>query len=221
MRLSPEQYQADRRKMKAYIARLLPEEGIRIVIAEGEGEEVWVELDPVRYDDGEWDLHWETNEPEWVDLREIYDYFRQQEMTVWERRLELSGELSRLRIQTLEKEVALPLAKAAMPTCRFKKEPTGRLLAEKAMFTTKEVAFLLGCSYGEARKRMLEGRIRAIKDGRWLRTSREWLDEYVAKRIIKPAETQEVVPVPLTRRKGYAKVKSGGIGHRFLQERKK
>jgi excisionase family DNA binding protein len=206
MRSTGEEYQSDRRKMKAYIARLLPEEGTRIVLADGPDGEVWVDLDPIRHADGEWDLHWETNCREAIGLQEIYDHFRRQVMTVEERRRELA-----------EKEVVT----TTMPTSRIPKEPTGRPIGEKKMLTTKEVAILLDCSYGEARKRMLEGRIRAIKDGRWLRTSKEWLDEYVAKIIIKPAETQAVVPVPLSRRKGYANVKSGGIGHRFLQERKK
>jgi excisionase family DNA binding protein len=38
--------------------------------------------------------------------------------------------------------------------------------------TTKDVAELLGCSYTEARDRLLDGRIKAVKDGRWLRTRR-------------------------------------------------
>ncbi len=89
MRLTADESQSDRRKMKAYIARLLPEEGTRVVLfGDGEGDEVWVDLDPVRYDDGEWDLHWKTNEPEYVDLQLIYDHFRRQEMTVEERRRE-------------------------------------------------------------------------------------------------------------------------------------
>jgi hypothetical protein len=38
---------------------------------------------------------------------------------------------------------------------------------------TRDVADLLGCSCSEARDRMLDGRIQAIKDGVWLRTRRE------------------------------------------------
>lgn len=86
MRLTNDEYQSDLSKMKAFIARLLPQEGTRIVIADGQDGEFWVELDPVRYDDGVWDLHWETNCLEAFDLREIYEDFRRQEMTVWERR---------------------------------------------------------------------------------------------------------------------------------------
>lgn len=89
MRPSADQYQSDRRKMKAYIARLLPEEGTRVVLfGDGEDDEVWVDLDPIQYEEGEWDLHWETNCPEAIGLPEIYDHFRRKEMTAGERRWE-------------------------------------------------------------------------------------------------------------------------------------
>jgi hypothetical protein len=71
---------------------------------------------------------------------------------------------------------------------------------------------------------MLEGRIRAIKDGRWLRTRPEWVEEYVAKIMIEPAETQEAahaIPLGSSRRKSHVKVKIGRIGHRFLKDRAK
>jgi excisionase family DNA binding protein len=50
----------------------------------------------------------------------------------------------------------------------------------------KQVALLLGCSYGEARLRMLDGRIRAVKDGRWCRTRREWVEEYLERMAVRP-----------------------------------
>ena len=40
------------RRMKAYIASRIPEEGCRVVVADGPDGEVWVDLDPVRYGDG-------------------------------------------------------------------------------------------------------------------------------------------------------------------------
>lgn len=88
MQLTTDQYQRDRRKMKAYIASRLPDERTRVVIADGEGGELWADLDPISYD-GEWDLHWETNCREYVDLQVIYDHFRLQEMTLEEWRREL------------------------------------------------------------------------------------------------------------------------------------
>jgi hypothetical protein len=47
--------------MKAYIASLLPEEGCRIVVAVGPEGEVWVDINLVRYSDGQFDRHLETN----------------------------------------------------------------------------------------------------------------------------------------------------------------
>jgi len=83
---------ADRRRMKAYIAAHLPEDGIEVVLADGLEGEVRADLDPVRYDDGEWDdLHWETNCREAVGLRDIYEHFRRKEMALGEWRLEVTA----------------------------------------------------------------------------------------------------------------------------------
>jgi excisionase family DNA binding protein len=85
--------------------------------------------------------------------------------------------------------------------------------------TTREVARLLCCSYTEARDRLLDGRIKAIKDGRWLRTRREWIEQYVAEKTVKPHDP-EMVDVPRPRVKRYVnvgiKLKKGGAGWRFL-----
>jgi hypothetical protein len=59
MYLTREQWQADRRWMKAYIASRIPQEGWRIVEADGPEGEVWVDLNPVRHGDGEWGLHFD------------------------------------------------------------------------------------------------------------------------------------------------------------------
>jgi len=77
-------YQSDCRRMTAYITARIPEEGCRIVLARGEAGEVWADVSPVRYPDGELDLHWETNCGEAVGICEIYDHLRRQEMTVEE-----------------------------------------------------------------------------------------------------------------------------------------
>jgi hypothetical protein len=86
MRLTREQLQADARKMKRFICSKIPEEGTRIVLADGPDGEAWAELNPIRFDDGEVDLHIETNCPEWVDLAQIYEYFQREtdgEMAQW------------------------------------------------------------------------------------------------------------------------------------------
>jgi excisionase family DNA binding protein len=92
--------------------------------------------------------------------------------------------------------------------------------ASQDMLTFREVAKLLGCSYGEARNRMLDGRIRAVKDGRWCRSRREWVEEYVRKQTVGPELPQAAVPVPVPKRRTAVSVKANGVAHRFLQNRK-
>ena len=86
--------------------------------------------------------------------------------------------------------------------------------------TIRETARLLHCSYTEARERMLDGRIRTIRDGRWLRTCREWIEAYIAEKTIKANDEPGIytVPDPPRRRKGHIKLKKGGAGYRFLEK---
>jgi excisionase family DNA binding protein len=94
--------------------------------------------------------------------------------------------------------------------------------SQDAFMTIREVATLLRCSYCEARERMLDGRIRAIRDGRWLRTRRQWVEEYIAEKTIKAASGEPGVftmPDSPRRRQGYIKLKKGSIGEQFLRER--
>lgn len=69
-----------------------------------------------------------------------------------------------------------------------------------------------------------DGRIKTIRDGRWLRTRREWVEQYVAAKTIKPSDS-EVILAPRLRGKRHVNVgvkfKKGGMGHQFLQERAK
>lgn len=81
MHLTQNQYDRDRRDMKAFIAQRIPEEGTRIILADGEGGEIWADLSPIWDEEDGWDLYFETNEPEWADIPEICDHFRQEEMT--------------------------------------------------------------------------------------------------------------------------------------------
>ena len=93
--------------------------------------------------------------------------------------------------------------------------------SQEAFMTIREVATLLRCSYCEARERMLDGRIRAIRDGRWLRTRRQWVEEYIAEKTIKAANSEPgeyTVPNPPRRRQGEIKLKKGGAGYRFLEK---
>lgn len=85
----------------------------------------------------------------------------------------------------------------------------------------KEVGLLLGCCYGEARRRMLDGRIRAVKDGRWLRSRREWIDQYLEGKVVEPPNKGEVVVTGPSRKKRAAAIEVGGTALEFLRERQK
>jgi excisionase family DNA binding protein len=89
----------------------------------------------------------------------------------------------------------------------------------KEMLTVHEVAKLLGCSYGEARNRMLGGRIRAVKDGRWCRSRREWVEEYIEKQTVRAEPPPAEVPVHVPKGRTPEGVKAKGVAHRFLQNR--
>ena len=67
---------------------------------------------------------------------------------------------------------------------------------------------------------MLDGRIKAIKDGRWLRTRREWVEQYVAAETVKPpAPEVSELSRPRGRRHVYAgiKLKKGGMRYECLR----
>jgi hypothetical protein len=92
--------------------------------------------------------------------------------------------------------------------------------SEEPFMTIRETARLLHCSYTEARERMLDGRIRTIRDGRWLRTRREWIEAYIAEKTIKANDEPGIytVPDPPRRRRGHIKLKKGDAGYRFLEK---
>ncbi len=92
--------------------------------------------------------------------------------------------------------------------------------ANEPFMTIRETAAFLRCSYGEARERMLDGRIRTIRDGRWLRTRREWIEAYIVEKTIKANDEPGIytVPNPPRRRQGHIKFKKGDAGYRFLEK---
>jgi excisionase family DNA binding protein len=88
------------------------------------------------------------------------------------------------------------------------------------MLTTKEVSILLGCSYSEAREKMLDGRIRSVKDGRWLRSRKEWVEEYLLKQVVKkPDQEPGEVRAKRPKAKLVGEFKKGGLAYEFLRSR--
>jgi hypothetical protein len=86
---------------------------------------------------------------------------------------------------------------------------------------TRGVASQLDCSYGEARNRMLDGRIKAWKDGRWLRSCRQWVDDYLSSVTVRPPATREGGVASPSRRRRSATAAIGTIALEFLRERGK
>src|ERR1051325_1987914 len=105
MPLTPDQLQSDRRKMQRFICDRIPPDGTRIVLAAGGDGPAWADLIPLWDADDDCDLLLETNEPEWVGLREVYEHFRWKEMTWTERNREIQAELDRAKIWMLEREI--------------------------------------------------------------------------------------------------------------------
>ena len=88
------------------------------------------------------------------------------------------------------------------------------------MLTTKEVSNLIGCSYSQARALMLDGRIKSMKDGRLLRSRREWVEEYLLAQVVKKPEPQpEEIRTKRPKAKLVGQFKKGGLAYEFLRSR--
>jgi hypothetical protein len=103
MRLTADQIKADNARMQSYVCERIPDDGIRIDLTCG----AWADLTPCWDDRFGWTLLLDTDEPEWVDLREVYRHFRLKEMTRREWWAELEGEMACSKIRSLEGEVAV------------------------------------------------------------------------------------------------------------------
>ena len=177
-----------------------------------------------------------TNCPEWVTLRDVYEHFRWNTMTSWEQHAATRPGETRATVSSSEsrlEQVAGRMEAYLATVARIEAEqPSGAPIqaslpchnqTNAQAMTTRDVANLLGCSYTEARERLLDGRIKAVKDGRWFRTRREWVEEYITLKTVQPAQAvpgvHTVVRPPKRRSQGTVTV--GGIGHQFLQERTK
>jgi excisionase family DNA binding protein len=226
---------SDRRKMIDFISAQLPGGEDALVLAEGPSGQIVAHV-AVAGDD----IMIGSNCPEWVTLREVYAHLRWKAMPLWEQRQTLFGDTSRprpipqARLERVAERMESYLARFDESATRLPGHATGgggpdqpagpaiRPIAGGEAMTTNDVATFLGCSYTEARQQMLDGRIKAVKDGRWLRTRREWVEEYVAGRTVQPVPEPGRHPVPSpARRKVRSTVKTGGIGHRFLKGRAK
>lgn len=151
--LTLDQVLADNRRMKKFIGERIPVDSYeRIVLADGSDGPLWVDLLATWDDDGDCDLLIETNEPDWADLREVYDYFRRREMT-W-------AEWKREAISSI---VSRAERVAATPQTTSIEIP---LTDQSTTPTVKAAAAQLNCSISFVYKLMYLGQLAYEKRGR-------------------------------------------------------
>lgn len=105
--MTVDQILADNRKMERFICDRLRTERTRIVLASGWPPDgpVWVDLTLYLCDDGDHELVIESNEPDAFGVRDVYEHFRRQERTSWEREREIQDEMNRWKVHDLEREI--------------------------------------------------------------------------------------------------------------------
>jgi excisionase family DNA binding protein len=216
---------SDRRRMIAFISSQLPEAERTVLLGDGPGGPVVAHLS-VMADD----IEIASNSPEWVTLREVYEHFRWNSMTSWEQQAAIRpAEQGTVSSASRMDEIAGRLEACLSAIIKVGSgslsdatiHSTSRPPCGQDAMTTKDVAELLGCSYTEARDRLLDGRIKAVKDGRWLRTRREWVEEYVARNTVQGVQADpdvHSVPVPRRKRPCQFKFKKGDAAYRFLKK---
>lgn len=92
------------------------------------------------------------------------------------------------------------------------------VVSQTQMLKTAEVAKILDCSYNQAREKMLSGQIRTVKEGRWLRSRRDWVEEYIERNSIYVDPEKIHIPIVAGKKKKAATVKPGSIAIDFLRE---
>ena len=214
---------SDRQKMIDFISTQLPDGEATLVLASGTDGHISATV-AVR---GE-SLDIESNYPEWVSLREVYEHLRWNAMPGWEQRehfrlgrgVAVTPSTSDMdRITERLQGVLDGLGRIHGHT--NSSQAHSHAATPEQFLRIRDVATLLSCSYSEARDRMLDGRIQAIRDGRWLRTRREWVEQYVTKKLVQaPSTTPEVHVIKGQKpRKGQVAFRKGGMGYQFLKER--
>jgi excisionase family DNA binding protein len=143
---------ADNRRMKRFICGRIPQDGTRIVLADGEDGPAWADLLPVWDDDGDCDLLIGTNEPEWANLREVYDYFRRTDLT-W-------SEWKKEAISSVRSRVERVASTAQTASIEIS------LTDPSATLTVKAAAVQLNCSISFVYKLMYLGELAYEKRGR-------------------------------------------------------
>jgi hypothetical protein len=172
--LTVDQILADHRRMKKFICERIPADTpMRIVLAHGSDGPLWVDLLATWDYDGDCDLLIESNEPDAVGLRAVYEHFRRQEMT-WdevmkEERASLVA-VKRLDVFTRAKTDDLP-----------KPNKSGTL-------TVRDAADELNCSISFVYKLMCLGELIYEKRGRRRLPTAASITDYRNRNIVRASQ---------------------------------
>jgi hypothetical protein len=180
-------FQTDRRRMKAYIcSRILNEEDADVLLADGDDGELRVFLYPVWDEQDGWDLLWETDCPEAIGLREMYEHFRRQEKTWWESGLDLAG--------WVRKRANKP---ASRTPARL---PAGTLVADEGVTPKRKVITPRECQQdrfqGKVSLRQVyglfyDGEIEGFRVGRKVLLFDDSVEAYIARNRNKPVSREQ------------------------------
>ena len=206
---------ADRRKMRRFIASQLVDGEGCFVLASGHDGAINVHLAV----DGN-DLTIESDEPEAVSLSDVYEHYRWAMMSASEQR----------RLIASVADVPSPLdrsggsagPKPSNGVAGVRRSSRRRPVASEMEMTLRicDVAKRLGCSYSAARDRMLDGRIKSFRDGGLVWTTEQCLNAFLDERSTAGNEpSQSRLPIPRRRASG-ARFEKGGVADRFLRRRR-
>jgi excisionase family DNA binding protein len=176
MRLTIDEILADNARMEQFVCERIPPDTTRVDLGCG----AWADLTPFWDDRFGWSLLLETDEPEWVDLREVYQHFRRREMGVdeWRREMMLDhgSRVSGTRPQ----------------------KPSARRLDEASALTVKEAATELTCSISFVYKLMAHGHLAYERRGRRKLPTAASVHDYRQRNLV-PARPQASPPPPAAR----------------------
>jgi excisionase family DNA binding protein len=162
MRLSYEQIKADKARVEQFVCERIRPDGTRVDLGNGG----WADLTPCWDDRFGWSLLLETDEPEWVDLWEVYQHLRRKEMTLdeWRREMNVdrSSRIARSRSQ----------------------KPSPRRQDAASALTVMEAATELRCSISFVYKLMARGELAYEKRGRRKLPTPASVDDYRRRNLV-------------------------------------
>lgn len=173
--LTVNQILSDNRKMERFICDRLRTERTRIVLAGGRPPDgpAWVDLTLYLCDDGDHELVIESNEPDAFRLRDVYEHFRRQEITVTE---------------MMKQERTSPITLSRPGGITTKKTDDDLRPNKSGTLTVKEAAAELNCSISFVYKLMYLGELVYEKRGRRKLPTDASIAEYRLRNIVRASQ---------------------------------